>query len=99
MDAALLDEPGVSTMGTVERALPAANSGRSVQRKCTLDAEMPYKDAPGRTRIPMPETTSRRSSGQRGARSKPLPPRAPPRKRLRPPRLLTYADAVARHGA
>ena len=36
-----------------------------------------YKDAPGRPRMPMPETTSRRSSGQRGARSKPLPSRAP----------------------
>lgn len=47
----------------------------------------------------MPETTSSRSSGQRGARSKPLSSRAPSRKRLRPPRLLTYVDAVARHGS
>jgi DNA-binding transcriptional LysR family regulator len=46
----------------------------------------------------MPETTSRRSSGQRGTR-KPSPSRAPSRKRLRPPRLLTYVDAVARHGS
>src|SRR5580700_2980862 len=47
----------------------------------------------------MPETTSRRSSGQHGARSRLLPSRAPSRKRLRPPRLLTYVDAVARHGS
>jgi DNA-binding transcriptional LysR family regulator len=46
----------------------------------------------------MPETTSRRSGGQRGTR-KPSPSRAPSRKRLRPPRLLTYVDAVARHGS
>jgi DNA-binding transcriptional LysR family regulator len=56
-------------------------------------AEMAYKDVPGRTRRPMPETTSRRRGGQRGARS------LPSRKRLRPPRLLTYVDAVARHGS
>lgn len=53
----------------------------------------------GGTRTPMPETTLRRRSGQRGARSEPLPSRAPARKRLRPPRLLTYVDAVARHGS
>jgi DNA-binding transcriptional LysR family regulator len=60
---------------------------------------MAYKDAPGRTRMQMPETTLRRSGAQRGARPKPLPSRAPSRKRLRPPRLLTYVDAVARHGS
>jgi DNA-binding transcriptional LysR family regulator len=60
---------------------------------------MVYKDVPGPTRRPMPETTSRRSSGQRGARSRPLASRVPSRKRLRPPRLLTYVDAVARHGS
>jgi DNA-binding transcriptional LysR family regulator len=59
---------------------------------------MVYKDPPEPMRRPMPETSPRRS-GQRGARSKPLPSRAPSRKRLRPPRLLTYVDAVARHGS
>jgi DNA-binding transcriptional LysR family regulator len=47
----------------------------------------------------MPETTRDRASAQRGPRSKPLPTRAISRKRLRPPRFLTYVDAVARHGS
>lgn len=47
----------------------------------------------------MPKTTSGRSSGPGGARSKPPSSRAPSRKRLRPPRFLTYVDAVARHGS
>jgi len=53
----------------------------------------------GWKRMPMRETTSRRRGGQPEARSLRSPSRAPSRKRLRPPRLLTYVDAVARHGS
>jgi DNA-binding transcriptional LysR family regulator len=53
----------------------------------------------------MPQATSARGARQRGQRSvtlvAPAAPRgiATARQRLRPPRLLTYVDAVARHGS
>jgi DNA-binding transcriptional LysR family regulator len=52
-----------------------------------------------------PNRPTNRTDQQPGRRSKSPPPRnaarpaLPPRKRLRPPRLLSYVDAVARHGS
>jgi len=54
----------------------------------------------------MPVTTQTRAAKRRGPRTKSPPPApaasraaATSRQRLRPPRLLTYVDAVARHGS
>jgi len=49
----------------------------------------------------MPETGPRRASGQRRLRTKSPPAHfaITSRQRLRPPRLLSYFDAVARHGS
>jgi len=49
----------------------------------------------------MARATPNRAGGQRGAQSRPSQARsaATSRQRLRPPRLLTYVDAVARHGS
>ncbi|HUD88673.1 MAG TPA: LysR family transcriptional regulator, partial [Xanthobacteraceae bacterium] len=54
---------------------------------------------------PMPPKQQNKAGLERGQRSKSPQPRVAPRsaapshKRLRPPRLLTYVDAVARHGS
>jgi DNA-binding transcriptional LysR family regulator len=99
MVAALLDEPGGLNYATGAACTASGKFWPQRTEKVYACRGTTYNEMPGHEGRSMPETTSRRSSGQRGARSKPLPSRAPARKRLRPPRLLTYVDAVARHGS
>ena len=104
MVAALLDDPGSATMRPVQRAPPAAISGHSVAAKvATLRKAVQWSktDTPGRDAKAdaRNEFTPQRDKRRRAIQAACRRACAGSRKRLRPPRLLTYVDAVARHGS